>query len=82
MLEHSEVIVQDDSGIPYRLFDKSRWDISLFGTYRYPLPGMGVYPQQDLIRAYAGGSEHLPFAYGYGPKTAARASGLMVAFAK
>lgn len=82
LLEHSEVIVQDDSGIPYRLFDKSRWDISLFGTYRYPLPGMGVYPQQDLIRAYAGGSEHLPFAYGYGPKTAARASGLMVAFAK
>ncbi|HBS06856.1 MAG TPA: hypothetical protein DEA96_17935 [Leptospiraceae bacterium] len=82
LLEHSEVIVQDDSGIPYGRFDRDRWDITLYGTYRYPLPGMGVYPQQDLIRAYGQGSEHLPFAYGYGPKTAARASGLMVAFSR
>ena len=82
LLEHSEVIVQDDSGIPYRSFKPDQWDITLYGTYRYPLPGMGVYPQQDLIRAYSQGSEHLPFAYGYGPKTAAKASGLMVAFSK
>lgn len=80
LMENSEVIVQDDSGIPYRYFSASNWDITLYGTYRYPLPGMGVYPQQDLIRAYNAGSEHLPFAFGYGPKTAARASGLMVAF--
>lgn len=80
LMENAEVIVQDDSGIPYRFFNKDSWDITLYGVYGYPLPGMGVYPQRDLIAAYAAGAKPLPFEYGYGPKTAAKASGLMVAF--
>lgn len=82
LLENAEVIVQDDSGIPYRYYDRRKWDITLYGTYLAPLPGMAVYPQRDLILAYRRGSRRLPFAYGYGPKTIARASGLMVAFSR
>ncbi|MCB1165266.1 MAG: hypothetical protein KDK33_03870 [Leptospiraceae bacterium] len=82
LLSHSEVIIQDDSGIPYAYFSHDRWNIDLYGTYLVPLPGMGVYPQRDLIEAYRKGAHPIPFEFGYGPKTVAKESGLMVAFRK
>ncbi len=72
ILERSDTVVQDDSGIPYRYFDKQRWDIVRFGTYTYPrslkdLPNPPYQP--DLAKDYAKTSLPLPFNFGYGVLT-------------
>src|ERR1700682_3444601 len=33
LLAHSKVILQDDSGIPYRFFSKDKWDVRFYGRY-------------------------------------------------
>lgn len=66
ILANSTVIVQDDSGIPFRDFDQRRWNIKLYGAYDGPIDLFARYRQADLAAAYqqshAGG---LGFAFGY-----------------
>ncbi len=69
VLERSDLIVQDDSGLPYRLFDAATWEEHLFGTYTRipPLGGIPDPPQQPLLaRRFRERSEPLAFPYGYG----------------
>ncbi len=66
LLANSAVIVQDDSGIPYRFFDSAHWNVKLHGTYRGPTEMFHKYHQTDLASAYAnGGGAPLGFAFGY-----------------
>ena len=37
LLEHSRVLLQDDSGIPVTRFDQARWQLRLFGHYSGPI---------------------------------------------
>jgi hypothetical protein len=70
LLSNSAVIVQDDSGIPYRFFDSERWNVKLYGTYRGPIDMFQTYHQADLASAYAnGGGAPLGFAFGYAWQT-------------
>jgi len=66
ILANSTVIVQDDSGIPFRDFDQRRWNLKLYGVYDGPIDLFAKYRQADLAAAYqqsrAGG---LGFAFGY-----------------
>jgi hypothetical protein len=69
ILESSDLILQDDSGIPYRYFQRPNWEEALFGVYTRPQPLGGLVnpPQQPLLaERYALGSHPLPFPYGYG----------------
>ncbi|MCB1164757.1 MAG: hypothetical protein KDK37_00540 [Leptospiraceae bacterium] len=79
LLRNGDVIVQDDSGIPFRYFSDTDWDLELYGDYRAPLRGLGIGVQQDMAKAFREKAHPLPFEYGYGNQTAARKSGLMVA---
>lgn len=68
LLEQSALVIQDDSGIPYKSF-RAGWQERLYGTYVRALPVGGIPdpPQQpDLAAAYKKQSLELPFAYGYG----------------
>ncbi len=68
-LDRSDIIVQDDSAIPYRYFDPEQWDILLFGSFAAPVPlsDLPNPPQQpDLAYAYSVKSAPLPFNFGYG----------------
>ncbi len=66
LLEHSKVIVQDDSGIPLRAFDPQRWTIRLFGDYRAPIELFQEYYQPNLAAAYQQANPApLGFAFGY-----------------
>jgi hypothetical protein len=67
ILDHSSLVLQDDSGIPYRFFEKDRWQTSLFGSYRKPIHLFEERSQPDLVEAYAGPppAEPLPFGIGY-----------------
>jgi len=67
ILENSTCIIQDDSGIPYRYFDKKIWDITYHGYYHRPINYFRGLYQKDLnesIRKHSTGK--LPFIYGYG----------------
>jgi hypothetical protein len=63
LLEHSEVIVQDDSGIPLRAFPK-KWKVQCFGRYVPHSDEFVKYNQADLA-ALAANNEPLGFAFGY-----------------
>ena len=69
ILDRSELVLQDDSGIPYKAFAKHEWNERLFGSYTRILPigGLSHLPQQPLLaRRFREIGEPLPFPYGYG----------------
>ena len=66
LLDHSAVIVQDDSGIPLRAFPKG-WKVDCFGVYVPHAEMFGKYHQPDLAAIYAKDPPppELGFAFGY-----------------
>ena len=66
LLTHSKVLVQDDSGIPFRYFDRSRWNIRFCGRFVGPIATFKQYPQPDLAKAFAESNPALlEFGFGY-----------------
>jgi hypothetical protein len=67
LLNTSQLILQDDSGIPYRYFTPGTWRIQLFGVYTDPLPIFKLRREAELEAAY--GTTYfkgsLPFGAGY-----------------
>jgi len=52
VLSHVSAIMQDDSGIPWRFYDQTQWDLSLYGTFYKPISMFAKYPQPDLRDVY------------------------------
>jgi len=48
----SSTILQDDSGIAYKYFDKSKWEIKLYGKYFKPKGEFSWISEPDLEKAY------------------------------
>lgn len=68
ILEESEYLLQDDSGIPVRYFDANKWDLTFYGTYSFPISLFAERHQEDLKEIYAKKEmkvEPLPFGIGY-----------------
>ncbi|WP_109018586.1 hypothetical protein [Leptospira kobayashii] len=69
LLERTNLIVQDDSGFPLRLFPSSEWEKSLYGHYTksWNLSG-AVKPeeQKEILELSKANPEPLPFPFGYG----------------
>jgi hypothetical protein len=66
LLTHSKVILQEDSGIPYRYFAKNKWDIRFYGHYIGPINRFLKNGQLDLAKdANASHPAALPFSFGY-----------------
>lgn len=65
LLQTSTLIVEDDSGIPFRHFDPDRWKLKVFGEYNQPI--FSGYYQNDFRDAYAtkANAGPLPFGAGY-----------------
>jgi hypothetical protein len=65
-LEHSRVIIQDDSGIPLRAFPKG-WAVNCYGRYVPHVEMFGKFRQADLAAIYAKDPPppELGFAFGY-----------------
>jgi hypothetical protein len=76
LLSHSATLVQDDSGIPLKYFDKS-WRLQPYGTYVQPLdlfPGTYQAQMRTLFN-----QKHPGLAFGIGYRHHARDSNLVVA---
>jgi hypothetical protein len=66
LLTHSKMILQEDSGIPYRYFAKNKWDLQFYGHYIGPINRFLKNGQLDLARdANASHPSPLPFSFGY-----------------
>jgi hypothetical protein len=64
----TDTLVQDDTGIPYRLLQESGWRVRLYGDYEKPIREFGAFGyQRDLESAYRSGpvAGRLPFPFGY-----------------
>ena len=80
LLEDASVIVQDDTGIPYKTVKESGFTISLFGQYERPVKLFEGRFQSDLEEAYekAGNTNPVPFPFGYNWRKEGK-SGLLLA---
>ena len=85
VLRKSAMIVQDDSGVPYKMLRYGKWKITLFGRYVY-IKVEGVRVNKDmtpklwlLYNDYKKGSKPLPFKYGYGATVKGNGSNIQIA---
>jgi len=78
--ERAQLIVQDDTGMPYRLLRADGFQISLYGQYEHPVKLFENRYQKDLDDAFGstGNSDPLPFPFGYNWRKEGR-SGVIVA---
>jgi len=67
VLEQSSSLLQDDTGVPYRFFDKARWTLTFYGKYSRPISDFKYGFQKDLDAVYQqpGVARELPFSFGY-----------------
>jgi hypothetical protein len=64
-LTQSRVIVQDDSGIPFRYFAQG-WSLRFYGSYNRPIELFAKHQQEDLRQAFAANpTGPLNFGTGY-----------------
>jgi hypothetical protein len=78
LLTHSNVIVQDDSGIPISAFDPAKWSLRFFGSYAGPIELFKQYFQLPLQTLYQQ-SHPGPLEFGIGYRWSPKQSTLIVA---
>lgn len=80
LLDDAQLIVQDDTGLPYRTLLKAGYEVTLFGQYERPVKLFESRYQEDLEQAFEAGADHepLPFPFGYNWRKEGK-SGLIVA---
>jgi hypothetical protein len=78
--DRARLIVQDDTGMPYRLLRDNGFQISLYGQYERPVKLFENRYQKDLDDAFAsaGNADPVPFPFGYNWRKEGR-SGVIVA---
>ncbi|MCX7679022.1 MAG: hypothetical protein N2316_07360 [Spirochaetes bacterium] len=85
LLERTHILIEDDSGIPFRYINPSVFTIKLFGFFDTPvrLKEIPNPPQQpDLAEAMKMTSNPLPFSFGYGVLRKDRQSHVILAIRK
>jgi hypothetical protein len=67
LLEATDLVVQDDTGIPYRFLSQTPWHVKLYGKYHKPIRPMEYAYQKDLEAAFNANPDQpdLPFPFGY-----------------
>jgi hypothetical protein len=67
LLDSTDLLVQDDTGIPYRYLRDRGFEVRLFGRYARPIRDFNYGYQHDLAAAYrtSGKVADLPFPFGY-----------------
>ena len=79
LLDAANVVVQDDTGIPYRFISQNPWQVKLYGRYHRPIRPMTYGYQKDLETAYNSRQEQAPLPFPFGYHWRGQQSGLIVA---
>ncbi len=78
LLARSAVILQDDSGIPYRFLSGGNWKVRFCGHYVGPIALFAKHAQPDLAHAFSA-TVPVPIPFGFGYQWHPRVSSLMIA---
>jgi hypothetical protein len=78
VLDHSRVIVQDDSGIPLTYFDPNKWNLRFFGVYLGPIDLFKQHFQPRLRELFTQ-SNPPPLDFGFGYRWNYKEANLIVA---
>ena len=65
IISNSYSIMQDDTGVPYKFYDQSKWNIRHYGVYTKPISIFASCMQPDLKSAVTGKEKSINFRYGY-----------------
>ncbi len=79
ILDHSILILQDDSGIPFKYFQKEKWHLILYGNYVQPIPLFRSRYQDDLRKMYLDKNSVRPLPFGTGYHFYSGTSNLLLA---
>ncbi|MCS6904976.1 MAG: hypothetical protein RML72_08670, partial [Bacteroidia bacterium] len=80
VLAVSDFILQDDSGIALRFFDKDTWKLTFYGVYTGPIAIFRDQFQRDLYQMYQKNAANIkPLPFGIGYKSVKGTSNLMIA---
>jgi hypothetical protein len=79
LLEAADVVIQDDTGIPYRYISQNPWHVKLYGRYNRPIKPMTYGYQKDLETAYNSRAEQTPLPFPFGYHWRGGKSGLIIA---
>src|SRR6516164_5064958 len=81
ILDHSTMIVQDDSGIPLAYFDPNKWNLRFFGVYLGPIDVFKQHYQPRLRELYQQANP-APLDFGFGYRWNFKEANLIVATRK
>ena len=76
LLSHSAAIVQDDSGIPLRYYDRQQWKLQPFGNYLGPISLFPGKYQRDYAVLF---KQSQPIDFGIGYRWRSKQSNLLLA---
>lgn len=79
LLDAADVVVQDDTGIPYRYISQNPWQVKLYGRYSKPIRPMSYGYQKDLEAAFNSRHEQAPLPFPFGYHWRGQQSGLIIA---
>ncbi|MPL92743.1 hypothetical protein SDC9_38856 [bioreactor metagenome] len=65
VLSHTKYLIQDDSGVPFRFFNKDKWNFGYYGIYSRPIPVFSQFYQDDLKKSWPQNASKLGFRFGY-----------------
>jgi len=68
VMAKSKFLLEDDTGIPFKMLKPAEWQVRLYGEYAKPIRDFSGVDQPDLQKAFADGAEiipKLPFHLGY-----------------
>lgn len=82
ILDKSFYVLQGDSAIPVKYFDRTVWNLKFFGTYTHPINYFKQYQQKDLAEIYQAGTDVYPLPFGIDYFHRAKTSNLMLASKK
>jgi hypothetical protein len=78
LLDHSALILQDDSGIPVKYFDRKKWQLQPVGHYSGPIPIFAQHYQPQMSELFRRG-QTLPMDFGVGYRWRLNDSNLLLA---
>lgn len=79
ILENSNMILEDDTGVPYKLLLATRWNTSLYGQYSRPDRPFTREYQADLDLAFSDKQKVKPLGFNLGYGTGRRPTHLLLA---
>jgi hypothetical protein len=78
ILDNSNIILQDDTGVPARMFDPAKWELRPFGRYVQPIPVFDGMFQTKLNEVYQR-NRPIPIEFGVGYRWQPHESNILLA---